>query len=98
MLKVRNALRLILVHEFLILAILLPLSIVSSTANHTIYILPSPFSFGILQESNQANGAEETGSPDVLVGLDNSRLGETLASVVQEMLEAADGVIDEGEA
>lgn len=56
------------------------------------------FNFGILQESNEANSSEETGSPDVLVGLDNSRLGETLASVVQEVLEAADGVVDEGEA
>lgn len=56
------------------------------------------FNFCILQESNQANGSEETSSPDVLVGLDNSRLGETLASVVQEVLEAADGVVDEGEA
>lgn len=56
------------------------------------------FDFGILQESNETDGAENAGGPNVLVGLNNSCLGKALAGVVEEMLKAADGVVDEGEA
>jgi hypothetical protein len=57
----------------------------------------SIFDIGILQESNQTNSAENASSPDVLVGLNNGGLGETLAGVVEKVLDTADGVVDKGE-
>lgn len=54
--------------------------------------------FHLLHESNQTNGTEDARSPENVVSLLDRGLGETLAHVVQEVLEAVDQVVHEGEA